>query len=114
MTTAAGTQTTTGTDAATKLAQAHEDKAVAKATSDEVVATDPHASHGVTYSYKSPKVWASAATGAAIGAPFGGPVGAAVGALVGATVQRHNMGGGPVGKVYDAIATHWNKWRGKK
>lgn len=106
-------QSTPGTDAAVKLAQAHEDKAVAKATADDVVAADPNAQHGVLYSFKSPKVWASAAAGAAIGAPFGGPIGAAAGALVGAAVQRHNMAGGPIGKAYDAIAGRIAKWRGK-
>lgn len=77
-------------------------KAVAKNAADVAVATDPNARHAVNLSIKSPKVWASAATGAAVGMA-GGPVGALVGGTVGLLVEKHQIGGGPVGKAYDKI-----------
>jgi len=93
-----------GVPAAAKEAEA---KADAKAQADHVVATEPHAVHGVKMMFGSPTVIASTVTGAGIGALAGGPPGALVGAVVGNLVERHRVMGGPVGWL-------WSKFRGHR
>lgn len=89
-------------------------KAVAKNAADATVATDKNAKHGVVYTVKSPKVWASAAAGAGAGAVVAGPPGALAGAIIGGMVQRHNVAGGPIGKLIDVVKAKWPIKRLKK
>lgn len=94
--------------AASSLAQAVQ-KAQDKAKADIAVATDPHASHGVVLSVKSPKVLGSTAVGAGIGMAIAGPPGAVLGALVGLAAEKYQIAGGPVGRGYDWIKAKLGK-----
>jgi len=106
--------TTTATPPIPVSAQAKEaeTKAVAKVAADATVASDPNAVHAVKLTIKSPKVWASAATGAALGSfiPGAGTVaGAAIGGTLGFLAERHQVLGGPVGKAYDKVKSLFAK-----
>ena len=79
------------------------DKIDAKAKSDTTVAADPHAVHHVKLLASSPKAWGSTAAGAGIGFIFGGPPGALIGAVIGHVVERYQIAGGPIGKIWDKI-----------
>lgn len=72
------------------------DKAVAKAESDVVVATDPNAVHHVKLAATAPMALGGGAAGAGIGFFCGGPVGAAVGGGIGYLAERYQVMGGPL------------------
>ncbi len=74
------------------------DKAQAKVTADQAVATDPHAVHAVNIAPAAPTTIGSAATGAGIGFLMGGPPGALVGGAIGWAAERYQIAGGPFGK----------------
>lgn len=80
-------------------------KAQAKANADVAVATDPHAVHGVNLLPAAPTALGAAATGALAGAAIGGPPGAAVGGLVMYVVEKYQIMGGPVGKIWKHVKT---------
>lgn len=81
-------------------AKQHVAKAAAKAAADKTVATDPNAVHATQLTVKSPKVWFGTLAGATLGG-IGGPVGIGVGAGLGFLVERYQILGGPIGKLYD-------------
>jgi hypothetical protein len=85
------------------------DKAVAKAGADAVVATDPHAVHSVKLAATAPPVLGATAAGAGVGFMVGGPPGAAVGAAAGWVMERYQIGGGPVRKIWVHIKKHLHK-----
>ena len=85
------------------------DKAVAKAGADAVVATDPNAVHAVKMSATAPPVLTATAAGAGIGLLVGGPPGAALGAGVGWVVERYQIGGGPIRKLWVKVRTWHHK-----
>lgn len=78
------------------LAQAV-DKAVAKASADKTVATDPQATHAVNLSATHPNVLGATAAGAAAGSFIPG-IGTAVGAAIGFVSSKYQIAGDPLGK----------------
>lgn len=85
------------------------DKATAKAGADAIVATDPNAVHSVKLAATAPPVLGATAAGAGIGFVVGGPPGAAVGAGVGWVMERYQIGGGPIRKLW----VHVRNWHHK-
>lgn len=75
------------------------DKAVSKATADQAVASNPHATYAVKLAATAPSVLGSTVAGAAIGTAILPGPGTAVGALVGFVTEKYNIFGGPVGKL---------------
>lgn len=108
-TTAAAPPATDATQPTAADASIAEKKATDKAAADAVVATDPHATHGVKLAVTSPKVLAGTGAGALIGFYAGAAPGAAIGAAIGFAVERYGMLGGPIGKVMDKIKGLFHK-----